>query len=166
MVAGAETWLHKSPYFEGKVDYWYAFAGDPDASLAGGATTGATAAAPEPAEKEPPIATVDGAVTGMASSYPESPGWEGEATVALPAEIGGGLPNGEPTYVLVCADRCVSLPVVDSCPCYVGTGDQRVANLSHEAWRQVSDMPLVEGLIEVEITFSPVAVRSSGPPDR
>ena len=34
-VAGAETWLHKSPYFEGKVDYWYAFAGDPDASLGG-----------------------------------------------------------------------------------------------------------------------------------
>jgi hypothetical protein len=33
-VAGAETWLHKSSYFEGKVDYWYAFAGDPDASLA------------------------------------------------------------------------------------------------------------------------------------
>ena len=34
-VAGAETWLHKSPYFEGKVDYWYAFAGDPDASFGG-----------------------------------------------------------------------------------------------------------------------------------
>ena len=41
-VAGAETWLHRSPYFEGKVDYWYAFAGDPDASLAGGPTTSAT----------------------------------------------------------------------------------------------------------------------------
>ena len=35
-VAGAETWLHRSRYFEGKLDYWYAFAGDPDASLAGG----------------------------------------------------------------------------------------------------------------------------------
>src|SRR6187402_127578 len=34
-VAGAEAWLQKSPYFEGKVDYWYAFAGDPDASLGG-----------------------------------------------------------------------------------------------------------------------------------
>ena len=32
-VEGAETWLHLSPYFEGKVDYWYAFAGDPAASL-------------------------------------------------------------------------------------------------------------------------------------
>ena len=101
----------------------------------------------------------------MASSYSESRGWEGKATVALPLEIGGGIPDGEPYYVLVCADRCVSLPVVDSCPCYVGTADQRVANLSHEAWRQVSDMPLKEGLIEVEITLSPVAVRPSGPPD-
>ena len=55
-VAGAETWLHKSPYFEGKVDYWYAFAGDPDASLGGnhversaGAPTGGAA----PAQKTP-----------------------------------------------------------------------------------------------------------------
>jgi hypothetical protein len=161
-VAGAETWLHRSRYFEGKLDYWYAFAGDPDASLTGGPRS-ATAAAPGP--QEPAIAVVEGSVTGMASSYPESSGWEGKATVALPLEIGGGAPDGRPSYVLVCADRCVSLPVVDSCPCYVGTADQRVANLSHEAWRQVSDMPLEEGLIEVEITLSPVAVRPSGPPD-
>jgi hypothetical protein len=163
-VDGAEAWLHRSHYFEGKLDYWYAFAGDPDASLSGGARGkvkgGASAAEPEPA-----IAVVEGSVTGMASSYPESRGWEGKATVALPVEIGGGIPDGEPAYVLVCADRCVSLPVVDSCPCYVGTADQRVANLSHEAWRQVSDMPLEEGLIEVEITLSPIAVRPSGPPE-
>ena len=176
-VAGAETWLHKSPYFEGKVDYWYAFAGDPDASLAGGLSTaaepGGKAATPgkktalrDPAPDEPEIATVDGSVTGMASSYSESRGWEGKATVALPLELGGGLPDGEPDYVLVCADRCASLPVVDSCPCYVGTADQRVANLSHEAWRQISDMPLKEGLIEVEITLSPVAIPHGGPPSR
>lgn len=167
-LAGAETWLHKSPYFEGKVDYWYAFAGDPDASLASGPTaftaSGGTLSPSAPGELS--FARVDGAVTGMASSYPESPGWEGRATVALPLEIGGGIPAGEPNYVLVCADRCVSLPVVDSCPCYVGTADQRVANLSHEAWRQISDMPLEEGLIEVEITFSPVEERSWGPPER
>lgn len=36
LIEGAETWLHRSPYFEGKLDYWYAFAGDPAASLAGG----------------------------------------------------------------------------------------------------------------------------------
>ena len=168
-VEGAETWLHKSPYFEGKIDYWYAFAGNPDASLDGGSTAGAprgaTGVALRPAEPAPAIAVADGSVTGMASSYPESRGWEGKATVALPLEIGGGIPDGKPSYVLVCADRCASLPVVDSCPCYVGTGDQRVANLSHEAWRQISDMPLEEGLIEVEITLSPVAVRPSGPPE-
>jgi hypothetical protein len=176
-VGGAETWLHRSPYFEGKVDYWYAFAGDPDASLAGGRTTssarGGNAATPDetsamgdPAPEEAGIATVDGSVTGMASSYSESHGWEGKATVALPLELGGGIPTGQPDYVLVCADRCASLPVVDSCPCYVGTADQRVANLSHAAWRQISDMPLKEGLIEVEITLSPVAILHGGPPSR
>ena len=169
-VAGSETWLHKSPYFEGKVDYWYAFAGNPAASLSGAAGATATASGPapppEPPAPEPAIATVDGAVTGMASSYGESPGWEGKATVALPVEIGGGIPDGDPNYVLICADRCASLPVVDSCPCYVGTPEQRVANLSHAAWRLISDMPLEEGLIEVEITFSPIAPRSTGPPSR
>jgi hypothetical protein len=31
-VVGAEAWLHRSAYFDGKVDYWYAFAGDPTAA--------------------------------------------------------------------------------------------------------------------------------------
>ena len=175
-VAGAEAWLQKSPYFEGKVDYWYAFAGDPDASLGGNpvehsagkptAGPGSDEKAPlrQPAEEESAAATVDGSVTGMASSYSESIGWEGKATVALPLDLGGGIPDGTPQYVLVCADRCMSLPVVDSCPCYAGTADARVANLSHEAWRQISDMPLKEGLIEVEITLSPVAIPHGGPP--
>jgi hypothetical protein len=69
--------------------------------------------------------------------------------------IGGGIPTGAPTEVLVCADRCVSLPVVDSCPCYVGTPDQRVANLSHAAWRAVTDAPLEEGLIPVQVYLEP-----------
>jgi hypothetical protein len=83
--------------------------------------------------------------------------------VALPIDLGGGIPAGEPSHVLVCADRCVSMPVVDSCPCYVGTEDQRVANLSHEAWRQVTDFPLEEGLVRVEIHLSPVAPMSDRP---
>jgi hypothetical protein len=32
---GNELWLHRSRYFDGKLDYWYAFAGDPAASFAG-----------------------------------------------------------------------------------------------------------------------------------
>jgi hypothetical protein len=160
-LEGMQTWLHKSPYFEGEVDYWYAFAGDPTASLSGGPTTTVTLA--ETAD-DTSLDAVDGSVKGMASSYPESPGWEGKATVALPIEIGGGIPDGEPRWVVVCADQCVALPVVDSCPCYVGTADQRVANLSHEAWRQVSDMPLGEGLIEVEIKLSPISRPSWRPP--
>lgn len=34
---GAEVWLQHSAYFGGRVDYWYAFAGDPTLSLAVGA---------------------------------------------------------------------------------------------------------------------------------
>src|SRR5687768_10875234 len=153
-IDGAQTWLHRSAYFDGKVDYWYAFAGDPSASLAGGA---AVANATTVAPTVPPLVAVDGLVTGMASSYGESAGWEGQATMALPLELGGGIPVGEPSHVLVCADRCVAMPVVDSCPCYVGTADERIANLSHEAWRQVTDLPLAEGLVRVEIHLSPLA---------
>lgn len=165
-VAGAETWLDRSAYFDGKLDYWYAFAGDPASTFAG-ATTVMTAAldgAVATTSDVPPLVAIDGLVTGMASSYGESAGWEGLATVALPLEIGGGIPAEEPSYVLVCADRCVSMPIVDSCPCYVGTADQRVANLSHEAWRQVTDLPLEEGLVHVEVHLSPLrptAPRSS-----
>ena len=163
-IEGAETWLHRSAYFEGKLDYWYAFAGDPTASLAGGAEgvlAGATTGAG--GLMTPPLAAVDGLATGMASSYAETIGWEDQPTVALPLELGGGLPDGEPTWVLVCADRCVALPVVDSCPCYVGTTDQRIANLSHAAWRLVTDAPLEEGLVPVEVHLAPVGVPLGSP---
>ena len=68
--------------------------------------------------------------------------------------------------MLVCADRCVSLPVVDSCPCYVGTADQRVANLSFAAWRQVTTCPLEEGLVRVELHLPPSRILRSGRPAR
>jgi hypothetical protein len=152
-LEGAETWLHRSTYFDGVTDYWYAFAGDPTGSLAAGSGEELT----ESASAIAGVVAIDGVATGMASSYPESPGWEGQATVALPLDLGGRIPDGEPPMVLVCADHCVSLPVVDSCPCYVGTTDQRVANLSHAAWRLVTDMPLEEGLIPVEVHLSPIA---------
>jgi hypothetical protein len=148
-VDGAEAWLHRSAYFDGKSDYWYAFAGDPTASLLG-------APIAEPGEPTAGIEISDDSiVTGRASSYPESAGWEGQATVALPVEMGGGIADGAPRLVIVCADRCVILPVVDSCPCYVGTPNERVANLSHAAWRLVSDMPLEEGIVPVVVHLDP-----------
>jgi hypothetical protein len=33
-ASGAELWLQRSPYFAGRSDYWFAFSGDPTASLA------------------------------------------------------------------------------------------------------------------------------------
>ncbi|MFN2418249.1 MAG: hypothetical protein ABR593_04910 [Candidatus Limnocylindria bacterium] len=162
LVAGSETWLHRSAYFEGKVDYWYAFAGNPGASLLRGAGNSSAPGAAPRSPAAPPLVAIDGTATGIASSYGESIGWEGQPTVALPTELGGAIPDGEPTSVLVCADRCASLPVVDSCPCYVGSADQRVANLSHAAWRLISDLPLAQGLVPVVVHLAPV---SAGPGD-
>jgi hypothetical protein len=154
-LEGVETWLQRSAYFEGKEEYWYAFAGDPAGTLAAGSPLALTRT-PSLAE----IAATGGVATGMASSYGESVGWEGKPTVALPLDLGGEIPVGQPKLVEVCADRCAVLPVVDSCPCYVGTPDERIVNLSHAAWRVISDMPLEEGLIPVEVHLTPVKVPS------
>ncbi len=155
---GAETWLHRSPYFDGKVDYWYAFAGDPAGSVATSGQPGANAdpvVGPATSSALADMALA-GLAIGRASSYQETAGWEGAATVALPAELGISVTPDEPAWVLVCADRCVMLPVVDSCPCYAGSADQRVANLSHAAWALVSDAPLEEGLIPVNVHIVPI----------
>ena len=155
-VPEAEVWLHSSAYFDGTVDYWYAFAGNANATYGGSVVPGASGGIKA-------LVPVEGIVTGRASYYTESAGWEGMATVALPAEIGGGLPSGEPATVEVCADRCVMLPVVESCPCYVGSLDQRVANLSIAAWAAVTDRPLSDGLVQVRIDVRPAAVRDALP---
>jgi hypothetical protein len=149
-VEDADLLLQHSTYFEGAADYWYAFAGDPTATFSGGV---ATAHGPIRVDPVAPLSRDGGSVVGVASNYAHSLGREGEATVALPVELGGRIPSGTPEEVLVCADRCVLLPVVDSCPCYVGTSDQRVANLSHAAWRRVTDDPLEEGLVPVQVFF-------------
>jgi hypothetical protein len=154
-VEGAEAWLHRSAYFEGKIDYWYAFAGDPTASLEGDGDEGGVAMLPAEVTKVPDIAAMAsaGRVTGRASSYAGSTGWEDAPTVALPLAYGVTASADAPAVVVVCADRCAVLPVVESCPCYAGEADQRVANLSHAAWRLISDAPLEEGLIDVEVQF-------------
>ena len=105
-----------------------------------------------------------GLLAGRASSYPESAGWEGQPTVALPLPAGIQPSTEQPPTVLVCADRCVLLPVVDSCPCYAGTADQRIVNLSHAAWALVSDKPLAEGLIEVEVHLRPAEMTTPAVP--
>ena len=161
-LEAAETWLHRSAYFDGKTDYWYAFAGNPAASLS---------SAPATSEMTTTVTAIDsigrmaadGMLVGDASSYPETAGWEGVPTVALPPEA--GIPPSEnPAVVLVCGDRCVALPVVDVCQCYAGTTDQRVVNLSHAAWELITDMPLAEGLIEVEVHLSPISTPDVGAP--
>lgn len=118
----------------------------------GAVLSGTPAPSPEPASTQqsaPPTTEV----AGIGSNYLGTAGWMGEATVALPDDLGGRYTGEVNGVVTVCADRCVELPVVDWCQCYWGTDDQRVVDLSHAAWALVSDAPLAEGLVNVRVVL-------------
>ena len=102
-----------------------------------------------PRAASPPIGNT---VTGKATWYCCSRGYRGLAVVALPGALGGryDAPPAART-VTVCADRCVSLPVVDYCGCHWGTASQKVADLSPEAWAAVTDRAPNAGVVTVTL---------------
>jgi hypothetical protein len=120
---------------------------------AGPASTG-TAATEAPEARKAPTPTPAPRrprVTGIASHYPGTRGFIGQAAVALPGPLGGQYTGGISGTVTVCAERCATLPVVDYCDCYWGTSRQRVADLTPAAWALVTDLPLSRGLVTVTV---------------
>lgn len=101
-------------------------------------------------------------VRGWASTYSHTAGFEGQATVALPAKLGGRYDGSIYASVTVCADRCATFPAVDFCLCHVepSSHPDRIVDLSHAAWQQVTDAPF--GLIPVTVHVEPI---SGGVPD-
>jgi hypothetical protein len=128
--------------------------------LVSAATPLPTPVAPEPAPAvavappaTPAPAPPSGStVTGLATWYCCSAGWTGEAVVALPGALGGHY-DAPPAArsVTICADRCATLPVADYCGCLWGTADQKVADLSPEAWAAISDADTSAGVIRVTV---------------
>lgn len=99
---------------------------------------------------------------GTASHYHGTKGFVGQATVALPESLGGHYTGSINGFVEVCAERCATLPVVDYCQCYWGTNNQRVVDLSTEAWLRITDEPLSRGLIRVTVSATEQAIGQPG----
>lgn len=91
-------------------------------------------------------------ISGKATWYCCTLGWDSQAVVALPGALGGHYrPPPAAVFATICADRCVVLPVVDYCDCYWGTPSQRVADLSPAAWAAVTDINRSRGVISVTV---------------
>ena len=71
-AATGEVWLHRSAYFDGQVDYWYAFAGDPAVSPAAGMLGETAAAAVQSVEVSAP-APAAAAVPGRGTGFDLAP---------------------------------------------------------------------------------------------
>lgn len=112
----------------------------------------APAVATAPPPPPPPTPVSGNSVSGLATWYCCSAGWTGEAVVALPGALGGHY-DAPPAArsVTICADRCATLPVADYCGCLWGTADQKVADLSPEAWAAISDADTSAGVIRVTV---------------
>lgn len=103
---------------------------------------------------KPPPTSAGSTIAGKATWYCCTLGWRGQAVVALPGPLGGRYDDPPAArFVTVCADRCAVLPIVDYCGCYWGTGDQKIADLSPEAWAAVSDSSRSRGVISVTLRF-------------
>jgi hypothetical protein len=113
----------------------------------------AQAAAPAAAPVQAAVPPAGGdTVTGRATWYCCTAGYRGQAVVALPGALGGHYdPPPAARSVTVCADRCVSLPVVDFCGCSWGTASQKVADLSPEAWAAITDRDRSAGVVTVTV---------------
>jgi hypothetical protein len=92
-------------------------------------------------------------ISGKASWYCCTRGWDDAAVVALPIALGGHWTTPPAIFsVVVCADRCALLPVGDACACHWGEAGQKVVDLSPAAWAAITDKDRwVYGVVNVTV---------------
>jgi hypothetical protein len=92
-------------------------------------------------------------ISGKASWYCCTRGWDDAAVVALPIALGGHWTTPPAIFsVVVCAERCALLPVGDACACHWGEVGQKVVDLSPAAWAAITDKDRwVYGVVNVTV---------------